>query len=251
MRWISIALIGFLIAASCSRSPAVEWGEIVYQGAPPEPSEIRATMQPFPIEDGCLASLRSVRAGRFSYAVWWRARRDSSVSLMATTSIDDAPWSKPVIVDSTDRGVLGCGRPAPSIAADSTTGYVHIAYFAEPLNGGGVFFAHSLDSATTFHAPVAIIYGNSPSRTSVSASGDRVAVAYEDPNAIEPLIGLALSHTMGHIFERRMDATSLNGRARQPVVRIAGDSITLWWSEYSPNPAVSATRPMYRAGKWK
>jgi hypothetical protein len=55
---------------------------------------------------------------------------------------------------------------------------------------------------------------------------------------------------MGHIFESRSIATSENGRARQPVVRLAGDSVFLWWSEYSPNPTVSATRPFYRVGTW-
>jgi hypothetical protein len=65
------------------------------------------------------------------------------------------------------------------------------------------------------------------------------------------MIGVALSKTMGHIFESRSVATSQNGHARQPVVRLKGDSIQLWWSEYSQNPAVSATRPMYRAALWK
>ena len=64
------------------------------------------------------------------------------------------------------------------------------------------------------------------------------------------MIGIALSKTVGHIFEKRLRATNSSGRARQPVVRISEDSIRLWWSEYSANPVVSATRPLYRAGKW-
>jgi hypothetical protein len=56
---------------------------------------------------------------------------------------------------------------------------------------------------------------------------------------------------MGHIFERRVTASGENGIAKQPVVRLRGDLIQVWWSEYSPNPAISATRPMYREGKWK
>jgi hypothetical protein len=56
---------------------------------------------------------------------------------------------------------------------------------------------------------------------------------------------------MGHIFETRSLASTENGRARQPVVRLSRDSIKLWWSEYSPDPAVSATRPFFRVGTWR
>jgi hypothetical protein len=108
-----------------------------------------------------------------------------------------------------------------------------------------------MDSASTFHAAVPIVFGNTPSRVSIDSEGDRVAIAFEDPNSRQPMVGVSLSATMGHIFERRMTVSSPNGRARQPVVRLAGDSIRVWWSEYSANPAVSATRPAYRAGKWQ
>ena len=202
------------------------------------------------IPAACPASMRSATSGKFAYAVWWEIRRDSSAMLMSSRSIDDSAWSPAIIADSTDHGVLGCARPAPSIAADSTSGYVHVAYFAEPKGGGGVFFSHSMDSAKTFHSPVGIVYGENPSRASVAAHGDRVVVAYEDPNATQPMIGLALSKSMGHIFEQRMQGTSGNSLARQPVVRIVRDSIRLWWSEYAADPTISATRQMYREGKW-
>jgi hypothetical protein len=158
------------------------------------------------------------------------------------------PWEPPVVADSTDRSRRGCQRPPPSIAADASSGYVHIAYFVEQAGAPGVFFAHSMDSAATFHWPVPIIFGNNPSRVSIDAEGDRVVVAWEDPNANQPMIGISLSATMGHMFEHRMLASSANGRAKQPVVRLDGDSIRLWWSEYSADPAVSATRATYRTG---
>jgi len=107
-----------------------------------------------------------------------------------------------------------------------------------------------MDKGATFHSPVPIVFGKNPARVSVASSGDKVAVAYEDPNSSQPLVGVAISRSMGHIFESRSVATSENGRARQPVVRLAGDSVFLWWSEYSPDPTVSATRTFYRAGTW-
>jgi hypothetical protein len=249
MRRPLIALLATL-ASSCSTDPSVEWSGVVYHDVPAEPVDQLLAAQLSPVAASCAGSLRIVRIGEVSFAVWWQARSDSSVMLMSSRSSDGSSWSEPVIVDSTDHGILGCDRPPPSIAADSASGYVHVAYFAEPNDGGGVFFAHSMDSAASFHAPVPIVFGKSPSRVSVGASGDRVVVAYEDPNSAQPVIGLGLSRTMGHIFERRLQATSSNGRARQPVVQVDEDSIRLWWSEYSGNPAVSATRPRYRAGKW-
>ena len=206
-----------------------------------------------PATDGamCQASVRVASAGRFSYATWWRVKPDSSSLLMVSRSSAGAPWSDPVVADSTDHSNRGCGRPAPAIAVDSASGYVHVAYFLEPAAGPGIFFAHSMDSGATFHAPVPIVFGRTSARVSVASRGDRVAVAYEDPNARQPLIGVALSKTMGHIFEARMQATPDNGRAMQPLVRIDGDSVRLWWSEYSADSSVSATRPAYRAGLWR
>ena len=235
---------------SCSKAP-VEWSGIVYSGARPEPSDFPSPLDSSPSRTSCPGSLRIAKSGNEEYSTWWEARRDSSVVLVTARRSDSTQWSKPVIADSTDHGVRGCGRPAPAIAADSASGYVHVAYFAEPPSGAGIFFAHSMDNAATFHSPVAIVFGRNPSRVSVASNGDRVAVAYEDPNSSQPIIGIALSKTMGHIFESRSIASSENGRARQPVIRIDADSIRLWWSEYSADPAVSATRPRYRAGVWR
>jgi len=245
-----IAFLATLGLSACN-SPKVEWGDIVFSGAPRTPNEFPSVLEAVPPRAACPGSLRIAKAGTDKYAVWWESQRDSSVTLMTSRSSAGEKWAEPVIADSTDHGVRGCGRPAPAIAADSASGYVHIAYFSEPKNGPGIFFAHSMDKAATFHSPVPIVFGRNPSRVSVTSLGDRVAVAYEDPNSSQPLVGVAMSRSMGHIFESRSVASSENGRARQPVVRLSGDSILLWWSEYSPDPRVSATRPLYRAGAWR
>jgi hypothetical protein len=204
-----------------------------------------------PDSSECPGSLRVASSGKFTYAVWWKVRADSSAALMVARSVDGETWGRPVVADSSDHSRRGCDRPPAAIAADTSTEYVHLAYFLEPAAGPGIFFAHSMDSAATFHAPVPIVFGTNPSRVSVASHGDRVAVAYEDPNADEPMIGVAFSRTMGHLFEARMQATSSDGRARQPIVRVSKDSIYLWWSEYSANPEVSATRPAYQAAEWR
>ena len=241
--------VALITALGCNNSP-VEWGEVVYSNAPRGPVEYPGPLQSVPSPTACPGSLRVAKTSAHEYATWWESRPDSSAVLMLSRS-GGRSWGPAVIADSTDHGARGCGRPAPAIAADDSSGYVHLAYFAEPESGAGVFFAHSMDSGATFHSPVPIVFGRNPSRTSVASSGDKVVVAYEDPNSSQPVIGVALSSTMGHIFESRINGTSENGRARQPVVRLAGDSIRLWWSEYSADPAVSATRAMYRAGSWR
>jgi len=247
MRKILLLLITTI---ACTTKPPVKWGDIVFNGAPMEPLEYPTNIES-PSALSCPASLRIAETSTATYAVWWEVRPDSSgILLSARRAANENRWTTPVIADSTDNSVKGCGRPAPAIAADPVSAYVHIAYFAEPESGAGIFFEHSMDDGKTFHSPVPIVFGRNPARVSVASSGDRVVVAYEDPNSLQPMIGVALSKTMGHIFEARSIATSPNGRARQPVVRIKGDSIQLWWSEYSQNPAVSATRPMYRAAFW-
>jgi hypothetical protein len=242
------ALIVAATVSGCSES-AISWSDVVRRDAPLAPPESVRGVAP-PAFAGCEASLRVATDGESRFAAWFAARRDSSVMLMTARAMNGGAWSRPVVADSSDRGTRGCGRPAPAIAADSISRYVHLAYFIEPA-GGGVFFAHSMDGGATFHAAVPIVFGSNPSRTSVASSGDRVVVAYEDPNSRQPLIGLALSRTMGHLFEKRVIASTEYGRAKQPVVKVTRDSIKVWWSEYSANPAVSATRPMYRAGRWK
>ena len=247
MRLTVILLAAAVVA--CKADP-IEWTEPSFEGHPVAPSDFPHGTN---VEDAarCPASMRATSNGRFQYAAWWRVRSDSSALLIVARSHDGSSWENAVVADSSDRGVRGCARPAPAIAADSESGYVHLAYFLEPAAGAGIFFAHSMDSAKTFHAPVPIVFGRNSSRVSVASSGDRVAVAFEDPNSRQPLIGVALSRTMGHLFEERVQATPDNGRAMQPVIRIDKDSVRLWWSEYSSDSSISATRSAYRAAKWK
>lgn len=248
MKIAVLTVFAMLGLGGCQPDP-VTWSEVVSNDVPPEPVEglLRVSL---PDWGGCVASRRIAQSRKTLYAVWWSVRPDSSAILMLSRSSGAGQWSTPVIADSTDRGTRGCGRFAPSISADSLSRYLHLAYFAEPESGGGVFFSHSMDDGATFHAPVAIVYGRNPVRASVASWGDRVVVAYEDPNSAEPLLGIALSRTTGHIFEKRLMVTTSSEHAGQPEVRVGGDSIRLWWSEYSPNPSINATRPRYRAGSW-
>jgi hypothetical protein len=183
--------------------------------------------------DACLESIRIARAGeRDVYAVWWAPRPDSTAVLFAARSSDGGQsWPEVAPVDTADRGRTGCRRPAASVAADSAKGYVHVAYSMIAPGAPGVFFAHSMPGPLMFHAPVPIVYGERPGRTSVAASGDFVAVAYEDPNGVEPRVGLALSRTLGHTFDHRLAVSTGVGAAVEPRVALAGGSVAVAWRQ--------------------
>jgi len=235
-----------MILAGCGDEP-VAWKEISFD-APRLPVTVPLGTV-WPRAAGCPASVRAVRKGSRLLAAWWSARRDSSAELLVSQSTDGGKsWTPPVVADSTDRSVRGCGRPPPAIAADTTSGYVYLAYYGEPPSGRGIFFVHSMDNGRTFHAPVPIVFGDNTAWVSVSGAGDRVAVAYEDPNSLKPSVGVALSRTMGHLFRAGEIVSSDNERARQPTVEVAGDTVRVWWNDYSADPRVSATRTAYREG---
>ncbi len=181
----------------------------------------------------CAGSLRLARSGGKLFSAWWSPRRDSTALLSSSVSNDGGQtWRQPVAVDSTDHGRTGCARAAPSIAADEASGYVHVSYAMQAAEGPGLFFAHSMDGGITFHTPVPILYGERLGATSVAASGDIVAVAFEDPGSRTPRIGLALSATMGHIFENRvMPVSDDNSAATQPLVAVNGRHVTVAWRE--------------------
>ncbi|HUO51891.1 MAG TPA: sialidase family protein [Gemmatimonadaceae bacterium] len=167
------------------------------------------------------------------HAAWWAARADSSVVLLVARSADDGrTWTAPLAADDADRGRRACARPAPAIAADSATGYVYVAYWAEPAGGGGEFLVHSMDRGVMWHPPMALGYGADPASADVAAEGDTVAVAYESPNANDGWIDVAISATAGHITD--MTAVAVSGRstrARAPRAALGAHRVAVAWLE--------------------
>ena len=198
----------------------------------------------------CGRSLRVALArGRGRVAVWWSRRTRGRVALLAAWR-DTMPaiarlgaWRGPIVVDSLDqgpgdaqaesRGATACSRAAPSVVVDDTYGYVHVGYAITGPEGPGVFYAHQMDPRAAFEVPQAIVYGERLGAVRVAASGDVVAVAYDDPNGGErPRIGLAVSRTAGHVFEDRLIASSAIANARDPYVALRGRAIVVGWSEF-------------------
>ncbi|HYD54543.1 MAG TPA: hypothetical protein VEA99_18055 [Gemmatimonadaceae bacterium] len=245
------------LLSACSRGP-VEWAAapssldqaaagrqlaLDASGAPTlaPPPPLPPTL---PAGPRCDASVRVATlprgAARATVVVWWAPRADGSAALLAAESLDEGrTWSAAVPVDTLDRGTNGCARPAPAIAADSASGYAHVAYPLWAPEGPGVFVSHTMPGHFMFHTPIVVSYGDRPGAVSVAASGNDVAVAYEDPNARAPRVGLALSRTQGHVLEHRALAPASAGDASTPLVALRDGRIAVAWVQ-RPHMAAAA-----------
>jgi hypothetical protein len=252
-----LAGIVTVLLAACVAEP-VDWGDVSYRSSKlgdPDTRSARLSAS-LPSVAGavkaCDASVQAAHGGADLFRVWWTARNDSSVVLAVQHSLDSgASWQAPIVVDARDRGSRGCDRPAPGASFDSVSGYLHIVYFLEAADGRGVFFAHSMDKGVMFHSPVPVVYGNSPSNASVAAHGDSVIVVFEDPNANTPRIGIALSHTAGHIFEQRAQVTPDDVPAEKPWVTLKGNTISVSWKLATPPGVANSDRVGTRVGVWR
>lgn len=252
-RGLAIPILVTLAAGGCARPDAITWsggaerpgetlpGKVVVasDGSARFVDRLRDADSFTPPAGACRASVRVARSapsGSERHAVWWSVRTDSSAVLLAAKSTDaGATWTAPIPVDTVDKADAGCARPAPAIAADSATSTVHIAYSMQGPEGTGVFFAHSMEGGDMYHWPVAVVYGDRLVDVAVAVLRDTVAVAYVDPNMRTPRIALALSRTMGHIFEER--ATVPGGASRSassPDVALAPGRIVVGWVEHAP-----------------
>jgi hypothetical protein len=251
-----LLLLATLLAA-CVPSPIV-WDENVERADGPLADslsiELDASMAPrlvarwsppaWPEEPStCVASRRAALGpSGVAFASWFVVRSDSSVVLRVARSDDEgARWLPAVTADSTDVGRAGCARDAPFVQVDSLNGYVHVVYHLVAREGAGIFFAHSMDGGALFHEPVPIVYGDRPGAAAVASNGDTVVVAFEDPNSRLPRLGLALSFTQGHIFERRTAASDDTGEARTPRVAVLGGRVAIAWTTSQRGGALPRT----------
>ena len=260
----ALLLFCFLLLTACTPDP-VKWDSERRSDAP-VPAGSRLTLQgegepamvsawsPPMLPAGtprCEGSLVAALArGDTAFAAWWAPRADSSALLVVARSDDGGHnWHPPEVADSTDQGRIGCARPAPFIAADTTNGYVHVVYFMVAAEGPGVFFTHSMGQGVMFHSPVPVVYGERASASAVACNGDTVAVAYIDPNAALPQLWLALSRTTGHIFESRTEVSPSTEEAARPAVAVRGHRIAVAWVESHRKGGAAVM--VVRTGRWQ
>lgn len=250
-----------VLSVGCAKEPVV-WADIHYSpvgtGSAPagrvaDSADHGEKVSPpiaVPDSKACVSSVRIARAGKSFFAVWWSAGTGSAPLLLTSRSDDGGEWTKPVAADTGDAGGAACDLPAPSIFADVINGYVHIAYFLPQKSGAGVFGIHSMDRGATFHATVPIVFGARPAATSVAAEGNRLALAYEDPNSARSRIFVALSGSAGHLYETKLPVSSENGTAVKPTVSLRGTKLEVRWTEMSQSDS-TRTRQASRTGTWK
>lgn len=257
------ALALALLATACDRDP-VAWrdpatagaasGAVLRLDAGGAPAFVAGAAAPaFPLPAGaCEGSLRLAHArGGEWHAAWWQPRPDGSAALESARSDDGgASWRAPVVADGRDAGTDACARPAPSIAADSVSGYVHIVYYLRPADGAGVWYTHSMDGGRTFHSIVGLVYGDEASRASVASDGMTVVAAYETPHSRPRRIGVALSTDGGHGFLRPLRASEGDIAAGDPRVAVHGRDFAVAWVErLSPRRDSAVVRSVARAGR--
>jgi hypothetical protein len=93
---------------------------------------------------------------------------------------------------------------------------------------------------------VTIMYGDQLTEVAIAARGDTVAIAYVVPSSDHPQLGIALSHTMGHIFEDRLTVPS-SSDASDPAIAIAPGRLVVAWIHHAPGGATSL---MTRVGRF-
>jgi hypothetical protein len=243
------AFLGLLMAlAACDTSP-VEWSDpmpaarqsasatltIDTAGQPRFAADSVAAASAPAAPGICASSLRYAHGSSHLYATWWSARADSSAVLYSASSADSGTtWGKPTAVDTSDVSSNGCNRPPPAVATVGDD--LHTAYSMVAPEGTGVFFAHFMGSM--LHSPAAVIYGERLVPTAIAAEGDRVAVAYEEPNGSRKQVDVSMSTTQGHLFDWHVTASRDVDVASAPAVALAGKTLAVSWLTRRPTDSV-------------
>jgi hypothetical protein len=234
------AFLALLTALAACDTPPVEWSDPVAAekgvpdgrltldpaGRPVFASDSVAAPAAPPAPALCASSLRLTRGSSHLFSTWWSVRPDSSAVLYSAASADSGKtWGKPVAVDTSDVSSRGCNRPPPSVATVGDD--LHTAYSMIAPEGTGVFFAHFMGSM--LHSPVAVIYGERLVPTAIAAEGDRVVVAYEEPNGSRKQVDVSMSTTQGHLFDWHVTASRDVDVASAPSVALAGKTLVVSW----------------------
>ena len=257
MRRCAILLV-LLLSAACESSP-IDWKDPValQRSSPTARLVVDSTGSARYVADSvrlvatpraaalCARSVATALGTTRAFAVWWAIRKDSSADLVVSSSSDSGrTWQPTMSVDTSDVSSNGCNRPRPALATVGDD--LFVAYSMVAPEGKGVFFAHSMGGM--LHSPVAVIYGERLVAVAIAADANRVAVAYEEPNGTRERVDLALSSTMGHIFELHTVASRDVDAATTPDVAFAGPMVAVAWTQHTLGGAAGS---VVRVGRIK
>lgn len=162
--------------------------------------------------------------------------------VVARSNDHGSTWSAPVRVHADDWKFDACPHAGPAIATDDH-GALHVTWWTGKDGSAGVYYARSTDGGKTFAPaiPLGVAQYSRPAHVQMAlASNNRVVVTWDDGTKQVPRVVVRVSHDGGLTFG---DASVLSGAQRAatfPVLGIAGDSLSIAWSEVSAESSKAA-----------
>lgn len=184
------------------------------------------------------------------YASWRKIFTGEVRDVVVATSADGGmTWTEPVRPREDDWVFPGCPHAGPSlkVAGDGTA---HIAWWTGKPGEAGVWHARSTDGAVTWEAqPIAIAERSTPAHVQLVLGPDAtVFIAWDDGHGATPAVLVSTSSDGGASFAPAMRLSELGRAATFPVLALAGDSLSVAWSQVadSAHRAALAARPDMR-----
>jgi hypothetical protein len=155
--------------------------------------------------------------------------------VVARSNDHGATWKEPVRVHTDDWKFDACPHAGPAIATDDN-GTLHVTWWTGKEGSAGVYYAQSTDGGKTFSPaiPLGVAQYSRPAHVQMSlASNNRVVVTWDDGTKEVPQVVVRVSHDGGAHFSDPSVLSSAQRAATFPVIGIAGDSLSIAWSEVS------------------
>lgn len=170
--------------------------------------------------------LAVARDGAGKAVLLWRDILPGGIRDHSLAVLGDAP--RPARATFDGWKVNACPHHGPSLAI--ADGAWHLAWFtAEGKNGGGLFYARSLDGGATYGEPRRLAPPSGASHAYVLASGAVVDVVWKESRGDGSVVRASRSTDGGRTFGAARDAAATAGRADHPLLAADGRGTYLSW----------------------
>jgi hypothetical protein len=182
----------------------------------------------------CRTAIATARDGTLYLA--WRAVAAGNVRdiVIATSKDRGATWTSPAAVHADNFIIDGCPHAGPSMRTDSA-GRLHIAWWTGAEGRAGVYYARA-EQGANFGSAIEMSRGRlvRPSHVQLAVDGNDIAVAWDDGIASVPRVMLRASRDGGQSFSDPSLVSDLAAAGMFPVLMLGGDSVTVAWSQHTP-----------------
>jgi hypothetical protein len=170
--------------------------------------------------------LAVARDGTGKAVVLWRDILPGGIRDHSLAVLGDSP--RPARATFDGWKVNACPHHGPSLAI--ADGAWHLAWFtAEGKNGGGLFYARSLDGGATYGEPRRLAPASGASHAYVLAAGAVVDVVWKESRGDGSVVRASRSTDGGRTFGDARDAAATAGRADHPLLASDGQRAYLSW----------------------